>query len=116
MRISDWSSDVCSSDLAATGCKLSNPGASARMERGGGLPRVGRVPYILQQALAYLTDTSEMELVGARRPVAFFAYPGQPSLRTQLGRASGGERVCRCVLILVAAVKFKKLQTQKNEM
>lgn len=67
---------------AATGCKLSNPGASARMERGGDLPRVGRVPYILQQALAYLKDTDEMVLVGARRPVAFFAYPGQPSLLT----------------------------------
>src|SRR3546814_15822252 len=68
---------------AATGCKLANPGASARMERGGGLPRVGRVPYILQQALAYLKDTDEMVLVGARRPVAFFAYPGQPSLLTR---------------------------------
>jgi acetolactate synthase-1/2/3 large subunit len=67
---------------AATGCRLSNPGASARMERGGDLPRVGRVPYILQQALAYLKDTDEMVLVGARRPVAFFAYPGQPSLLT----------------------------------
>ncbi|WP_341702970.1 acetolactate synthase large subunit [Ferrovibrio sp.] len=67
---------------AATGCRLSNPGASARMERGGGLPHVGRVPYILQQALSYLKDTDEMVLVGARRPVAFFAYPGQPSLLT----------------------------------
>ncbi|PJI42424.1 acetolactate synthase large subunit [Ferrovibrio sp.] len=74
--------DVAARIAAATGCKLSNPGASARMERGGDLPRTGRVPYILSQALAYLKDTDEMVLVGCRRPVAFFAYPDQPSLLT----------------------------------
>lgn len=74
--------EVAARIAAATGCKLSNPGASARMERGGDLPRVGRVPYILSQALAYLKDTDEMVLVGARRPVAFFAYPDQPSVLT----------------------------------
>jgi len=74
--------EVASRIAAATGCKLSNPGASARMERGGDLPRTGRVPYILSQALAYLKDTDEMVLVGCRRPVAFFAYPDQPSLLT----------------------------------
>lgn len=74
--------EVAARIAAATGCKLSNPGASARMERGGDLPRTGRVPYILSQALAYLKDTDEMVLVGCRRPVAFFAYPDQPSLLT----------------------------------
>jgi len=74
--------EVAARIAAVTGCQLSNPGASARMERGGDLPRVGRVPYILSQALAYLKDTDEMVLVGCRRPVAFFAYPGQPSLLT----------------------------------
>ena len=65
---------------AATGCKLSNSGYSARMERGGGLPEVGRVPFMVDQALAYLKEVRQLVLVGARKPVAFFAYPGKPSL------------------------------------
>ena len=65
---------------AATGCKLSNSGYSARMERGGGLPGVGRIPFVVDQALAYLKDVRELVLVGGRTPVAFFAYPGKPSL------------------------------------
>lgn len=65
---------------AATGCKLSNSGYSARMERGGGLPGVGRIPFVVDQALAYLKDVHELVLVGGRKPVAFFAYPGKPSL------------------------------------
>ncbi|HLT76730.1 MAG TPA: acetolactate synthase large subunit [Ferrovibrio sp.] len=65
---------------AATGCRLSNSGYSARMERGGGLPQVGRIPFVVDQALAYLKDVRELVLVGGRTPVAFFAYPGKPSL------------------------------------
>jgi len=65
---------------AATGCRLSNAGYSARMERGGGLPEVGRIPYVVDLALAYLKDLQQIVLIGARRPVAFFAYPGKPSL------------------------------------
>lgn len=68
---------------AATGCKLSNSGYSARMERGGGLPHVGRIPFVVDQAVAYLKDVRELVLIGARRPVAFFAYPGKPSILTQ---------------------------------
>lgn len=56
---------------AATGCKLSNSGYSARMERGGGLPGVGRIPFVVDLALAYLKDVRELVLVGTRRPVAF---------------------------------------------
>ncbi len=70
---------------AATGCKLSNSGYSARMERGGGLPGVGRIPFVVDQALAYLKDVRELVLVGGRTPVAFFAYPGKPSLLLPAG-------------------------------
>lgn len=65
---------------AATGCRLSGQGANARIERAADLPQVGRVPFVVDQALAYLKDVSDLVLVGARNPVAFFAYPGKPSL------------------------------------
>lgn len=65
---------------AATGCRLSNSGYSARMERGGGLPSVGRIPFVVDLAVDYLKDVGQLVLVGGRTPVAFFAYPGKPSL------------------------------------
>lgn len=70
---------------AATGCRLSNNGFSARIERGGGLPSVGRIPFVVDLALKYLADVQEIALVGAKRPVAFFAYPGKPSILTPDG-------------------------------
>ncbi|MBW7883597.1 MAG: acetolactate synthase large subunit [Caldilineaceae bacterium] len=64
---------------AATGCALwADPGAG-RVERGGDLPDVPRVPYFPEQALAALEPFDAFVLVDARRPVAFFGYPGGPS-------------------------------------
>lgn len=65
---------------AATGCRLSGQGANARIERGPDLPDVGRIPFVVDQAVAYLKPVAELVLLGARNPVAFFAYPGKPSL------------------------------------
>lgn len=71
----------------ATGCRLSNNGFSARIERGGGLPSVGRIPFVVDLALKYLADVREIALVGAKAPIAFFAYPGKPSVLTPDGCA-----------------------------
>lgn len=65
---------------AATGCQLSGQSSNARISRGEGLPDVGRIPFVIGSALDYLKDLSEIVLVGAKNPVAFFAYPGKPSL------------------------------------
>lgn len=65
---------------AVTGCRLSGQGSNARISRAPHLPAVGRVPYVVDQALQYLRDVRELVLVGAKNPVAFFAYPGKPSL------------------------------------
>jgi acetolactate synthase-1/2/3 large subunit len=73
---------------AATGCRLSGQGSNARIERGPHLPEVGRIPFVVDQALAYLKDVAELVMVGAKIPVAFFAYPGKPSL---LAPASCGQ-------------------------
>jgi acetolactate synthase I/II/III large subunit len=62
----------------ATGCRLLSETFPARMERGGGLPAPERLPYPLPQARAVLGDLETLVLVGARAPVAFFAYPDQP--------------------------------------
>lgn len=64
---------------AATGIRLVAETFPARWERGGVLPPVERLPYLPEQASDFLRGDSRLLLAGARAPVAFFAYPGQPS-------------------------------------
>ncbi len=63
-----------------TGCKVMAPYANARMERGVGRAVVNRIPYVVDQALAILREFRHIILVETSEPVAFFAYPGKPSL------------------------------------
>jgi acetolactate synthase-1/2/3 large subunit len=51
----------------------------ARLERGGDLPRVNRLPYFPEQAIEALSEFSAIVLAGTRSPVSFFGYPGVPS-------------------------------------
>ncbi|MGE0667819.1 MAG: acetolactate synthase large subunit [Sphingomonadales bacterium] len=64
---------------AATGADLLADSFFARMERGGGLPHVTKVPYFPDQAIELLTRYRRVIVAGTRRPVAFFGYPGIPS-------------------------------------
>lgn len=64
---------------ARTGARLVAEMFNARMERGAGRPVVPKVPYVVEQALAFLADVDVLILVGARIPVAFFGYPNKPS-------------------------------------
>ncbi len=64
----------------AWGCRVAAPGSNARMDCGGGLPQVPRIPYQVDAALEFLADVECIVLVGAPTPVAFFAYPDKPSL------------------------------------
>ncbi len=73
-----WASRVA----RKTGCRIMAPGANARVERGAGRVSVGRIPYPVDQALALLKDVKNLVLIGATPPVAFFAYPGKPSVTT----------------------------------
>lgn len=70
---------------AKTGCRLISEGSNARLERGAGRVQVERVPYVVDRALAVLADVRRMVLIGARAPIAFFAYPGKPSVLTPEG-------------------------------
>lgn len=62
-----------------TGAQLLAPGANARIERGQGRVKIGRIPFNVDLALQKLAGTEQLILVGADAPVAFFAYPGKPS-------------------------------------
>ncbi len=65
---------------AKTGCGILSEGANSRLERGAGRVEVERIPYVVDKALAVLKAAGNLVLVGAREPVAFFAYPDKPSL------------------------------------
>jgi acetolactate synthase-1/2/3 large subunit len=65
---------------AASGARLMAPMSNARLERGAGRCPIERVPYPVDQALAMLDGVKNIVLVGAKAPVAFFAYPDKPSL------------------------------------
>jgi acetolactate synthase-1/2/3 large subunit len=55
-------------------------GSNARTQRGRGRVFVERVPYVVDQAVKVLAGLKHIVLVGAKMPVAFFAYPDKPSL------------------------------------
>jgi len=54
--------------------------ASARTERGAGRVTIERLPYVVGQALEVTKHIRHVILIGAKTPVAFFAYPDLPSL------------------------------------
>ena len=62
---------------ATTGVKLLAPYPLTRLQRGAGLPRVDRVQYVLEQGIEQFKEFHQLILVGARPPVAYFAYPGK---------------------------------------
>ena len=70
---------------AKTGCRLCAENLNARLERGAGRVPMPRLPYSVKAALAQLADVRRVVLVGAKAPVAFFAYPDMPSVLTPEG-------------------------------
>jgi len=66
--------------VARLGCRLFCDTFPARLERGAGQPRVERLPYFPEQALALLGECRALVFAGARPPVSFFGYPGVPSV------------------------------------
>ncbi|HYM33144.1 MAG TPA: acetolactate synthase large subunit [Candidatus Cybelea sp.] len=63
-----------------TGAKVLVQGSNARLQRGAGRVPVGRIPYVVDQALEMLKGFRHIILIEAKEPVAFFAYPDKPSL------------------------------------
>ena len=72
--------DLAGRIAAKTGARLMAQGSNARTQRGRGRVFVERIPYVVDRALAVMRAAGDLVLVGAREPVAFFAYPDKPSL------------------------------------
>ncbi len=80
-------SELAGRIAAKTGAKLMAQSFNARSERGIGRVSVDRIPYPVDQAVQALASFRQFILVGAKVPVAFFAYPGKPSLLAAEGAA-----------------------------
>ncbi len=65
---------------AGTGCRLGTQFFTARIERGAGRTPLERIPYAVALAADFLKDIRHLVTVETREPVAFFSYPGKPSL------------------------------------
>lgn len=63
---------------AGTGARLICETFPARIAGGAGRARIARLAYLGEMAAAQLDGCRHLVLLGARRPVAFFAYPGRP--------------------------------------
>jgi len=50
-----------------------------RIQRGLGRVRARQIPYVVDNALELLKNFKNIILIGAKPPVAFFAYPNKPS-------------------------------------
>src|SRR3546814_13489086 len=100
MRISDWSSDVCSSDLNS----------------GRPIPAQGHIDALAdlldrrdQQAGVTAVVACEVARQGGKI-AAHLPHIGGPAIH-QIGSASCRERVCQDVSISVVAVSVKKKKT-----
>ena len=71
---------------AKTGCRLMCETFPARVERGGAMPAIEKLPYFPEQALEALGKSAAVVLAGAPAPVAFFGYPNVPSAMIPEGR------------------------------
>src|SRR3546814_13380709 len=111
MRISDWSSDVCSSDLAggrASGYRArARPGSVARLRAGHRLAASAEyrttLPRLIQPELppARQARRGPLPVSGEELPMTKYAYIGSASCRARVGQS---------VTISVVAVHLKKKQ------
>jgi len=65
---------------AKVGCRISMTTFPARVDSGPGHPMVERLPYFPEDVTAAMAGVEHLVLVGAERPVSFFAYPNQNSV------------------------------------
>src|SRR3546814_16457772 len=102
MRISDWSSDVCSSDLSSVAVFIDGV---YRSRSGIGLNELGELERIEvlrgpQGTLFGRNASAGLINIVSKKP-------------NQIGRASWRERVCQYVYISVVAVSLKKKKKNK---
>src|SRR3546814_11579839 len=97
MRISDWSSDVCSSDLSRSLALAQSPHLVRRHSTSSASPAHSwRIRYSTSRAY--------------RPPPKFSPRSAMALASPKIGRASCRERVCQYVSISVGGVSLKKKQ------
>src|SRR3546814_18503046 len=100
MRISDWSSDVCSSDLERSGEPVDEPGVQYHPYQGG-LPEDTGTGGQAEDA-----DRDQPFAANGNGAVTETETEDEPT--EKIGRASCRERVCQYVELSVGAVSIKK--------
>lgn len=68
-----------------TGCRLLADTLIPRISKGAGQAVIDQLPYPVAPKIARLEGTQSITLCGTDRPVAFFAYPGKPSVPEPAG-------------------------------
>ncbi len=102
-----------------TGCDLLAETFPSVVERGAGLPDIGRIPYFPEQAVPMLSGYEGILLAGAREPMAFFGYPGGVSriLREDQAKAflgTGRQDVFEAMGLLIDILKSSKKRRQRD--
>ena len=64
-------------------CPIKTDWFNARLDKGAGRINSVRIPYVVDNAVEVLKSFDTIIVIGARRPVAFFAYPNKPGVLTQ---------------------------------
>jgi len=70
---------------AHTGCRIATQFFTGRLERGAGRTPLERIPYYVPGALEFLKGFRHIITVETGEPIAFFNYPGKPSLLKPAG-------------------------------
>src|SRR3546814_18129234 len=100
MRIIDWSSDVCSSDLILVHLELHAPAASDDHQQAHDVLRRAAEIIVLRQQLRLEGGVEQLCLLRGPRPI-HDRLPRRTKTkgmhRAEIGRASCGERVCQYV-------------------
>ena len=65
------------------GCPIMTDWFNARIDKGQGRINAVRIPYVVDKAVSVLKEFDTILIIGARKPVAFFAYPNKPGILTQ---------------------------------
>src|SRR3546814_13020002 len=120
MRISDWSSDVCSSDLDDRSGRKSIMALMSIAHRCPTGPSRQETPMTTYESAFPTAAFARAVRRAGPRHAALYQYAAlnlpaaalvTVAWQREIGRASGRERVCQYVLISVVAVSLKKKNT-----